>query len=181
MPKNAHELEIEVDPWQHLPKAEMQAIEMKYEGKSYREIAEELDITYDTIAEWFRTVGKLRDVYISYAAQQNELIRSEATQELKGLLKKAVRRIGKLVESKNEKVALNAAQEVLDRELGKPTQPIVTDDSREIDDLANDVRELLDQFDIQNGYHPFEANPNGDTATEPERTDSGDTADIIDT
>lgn len=177
MPKTAHELETDIDPWEHLPEAEMSAIQMRYEGKSQQEIADALEVPVNTVAGWFRRTGKLLDPYIGYAAKQNELIRGEATNALKGLLKKSVKKLETLIDSKNEKVSLGAVQEVLDRELGKPTQPIVTEDSREVDQLAADVQNLLDQFDIQNGYQPFAANPNGDTEPADDEPASDPTAD----
>lgn len=46
---------------------------------------------------------------------------------LEGLTPRAISRLGKLVESDNESVALNAAKEVLDRTLGKSKQSVSVD------------------------------------------------------
>lgn len=46
---------------------------------------------------------------------------------LEGLTPRAISRLGKLVESDNESVALSAAKEVLDRTLGKAKQSVTVD------------------------------------------------------
>ena len=50
-----------------------------------------------------------------------------ALHRIKGLTFRAIERMGKLMESDNETVALNAAKDILDRGLGKAKQNVAVD------------------------------------------------------
>lgn len=46
------------------------AIDMKWKGFKYREIAEKLGVSLDTVKSWFRSVGLLRVHYEDYVHDQ---------------------------------------------------------------------------------------------------------------
>lgn len=52
---------------------EKTAIELKYLGNSYAEIASKIDVAPSTIAEWFATGGKLYEDYLAYSKKMNRL------------------------------------------------------------------------------------------------------------
>ena len=58
-----------------------------------------------------------------------------ALQRIKGLTFRAIDRMGKLMESDNEAVALNAAKDILDRGLGKAKQNVAVDVQHSLSDM----------------------------------------------
>ena len=54
---------------------------------------------------------------------------------IKGLTFRAIERMGKLMESDNEAVALNAAKDILDRGLGKARQNVAVDVQHSLSDM----------------------------------------------
>jgi len=58
-----------------------------------------------------------------------------ALHRIKGLTFRAIDRMGKLMESDNETVALNAAKDILDRGLGKAKQNVAVDVQHSLSDM----------------------------------------------
>jgi hypothetical protein len=58
-----------------------------------------------------------------------------ALHRIKGLTFRAIDRMGKLMESDNETVALNAAKDILDRGLGKARQNVAVDVQHSLSDM----------------------------------------------
>lgn len=64
-----------------LPLKEQQAIELKYQGVPYTEIAEKIDIKIDTISGWFEKSGKLFRAYEKYESNLNDIRRKKALEQ----------------------------------------------------------------------------------------------------
>lgn len=109
----------------YLDKNDLRVLEMKYEGKTYQEMADETGISYSSISKWFKGEGRLFGIYQKYAIEQNQLRREAALQILKKNLAKAANKIVELIDSKNQAIAGTYAKELLDRELGRPVQPVL--------------------------------------------------------
>ena len=68
------------------------AIELRYEGKTYKEISEQLSEVFkvnfrpDRIGHWFASNGILEEPYIDFAKKENERVRRFVSEQLKGLL-----------------------------------------------------------------------------------------------
>lgn len=52
---------------------EKTAIELKYLGNSYAEIASKIDVAPSTLADWFSANGKLHKDYLAYSKKMNRL------------------------------------------------------------------------------------------------------------
>ena len=104
------------------------AIELRYGGFTYDEISNELEINAPTIRTWFApsmNVNGIHDAYVKYAEEQNEKRRSAADLKMRALLERAVDRVGELMEDADkDSVRLSAAQEIIDRGLGKTVQVV---------------------------------------------------------
>src|SRR3990167_9370763 len=70
------------------------AIEMRYVGKTYSQIAEDLtaqfkrDFRADVVARWFRSNGILELEYLDYARKENDRRRQFVVEELKKVIPK---------------------------------------------------------------------------------------------
>ncbi len=68
------------------------AVELRYAGKNYPEIAEALttefkkDFTHDRMRKWFARKGILETQYLDYAKKENERRRQEIMEEAKKIL-----------------------------------------------------------------------------------------------
>lgn len=87
-----------------------EAIEQRYLGKTYKEIAEYLSKRYAagkrkdfkevTVRFWFGTVGMLYDAYFEYSKSENERRRRAMTEELKKLLPMVPKKLLSILERK---------------------------------------------------------------------------------
>jgi hypothetical protein len=102
-----------------------QAIEMKYDGLTYVEIEKALQIGKGTAGWWFQHDGPLRQQYLEYEAEQNQIRRDMAMNALRRSFDKSMKVLVKLLESDDEKIRIQAIKEINDRILGKPIQPIL--------------------------------------------------------
>lgn len=117
------------------------ALEMKYEGASYREIAEKLNEHYSkktnkafseqTIKDWFKESGTLCVEYRAYEKEADEIHR-ENTDMIKKMgvrireqnFRIANEMLVALMGSQTDNVKLAAVKELLDRVEGKPTDNV---------------------------------------------------------
>lgn len=120
-----------------LSEPKMLAIEMKYEGYSYPEIRAALAERYageqppalKTIQMWFYKNGELYDFYKAYAISENKLRAREARLTIKAHVKNAVRTLVQVMnKSKLDFARVQAAKELLARELGDPVKTVVNID-----------------------------------------------------
>lgn len=124
-----------------LEKYHKRAIELKYKGKSYDEIAETLDqefkknrvgkFTKQTIADYFKEAGTLYEAYRQYEDEWDTINRELRTAALKAgvqILESNFRMTCEmliaLLGSEKDIVKLGAIREILDRVVGKAKQPI---------------------------------------------------------
>ncbi len=124
----------------HLTEYHRRAMEMKYRGNSYQDIAERLNEYADksmvsrkfkmqTIKDWFKENGALAEAYRLYEQEMDGIHR-----EILGVIKKASARVREenfrlanemlvaLMGSQNDNVKLGAIKELLDRVEGQPKQ-----------------------------------------------------------
>jgi len=109
------------------------AIELRYRGYSYPRMMEVLkDENYEvppieTLYSWFHKEGYLIKEYEAYKLTENEFRKEEAHLVFKRHVADAAKTLVKKLGSRNERVAIEAAKEILNRELGKPTENIKTE------------------------------------------------------
>jgi len=124
----------------HLTEYHKKAMELKYRGVVYQDIAEKLNefgqesgvkrtFTVRSLKDWFRTDGPLYEAYRLYEEEMDEIHR-----ETLGVIKKAGARVREenfrlanemlvaLMGSQNDNVKLGAIKELLDRVEGQPKQ-----------------------------------------------------------
>lgn len=124
-----------------MEKYHKRAIELKYKGKSYDEIAEILaqefkknrvgQFTKQTIADYFKEAGTLYEAYRQYEEEWDAINRELRTAALKAgvqMLESNFRMTCEmliaLLGSEKDIVKLGAIREILDRVVGKAKQPI---------------------------------------------------------
>jgi hypothetical protein len=122
----------------HLAEYHKKALELKYKGNSYQDIAETLNSQFEksrkaefaqqTIKDWFKESGTLCEIYKLYEQEMDAI-----HQETMGAIKKAGVQIREqnfrianemlvaLMGSQTDNVKLAAVKELLDRVEGKPT------------------------------------------------------------
>jgi len=104
---------------------EQEAIRLKYLGKTYRQIANEISkyanvsVSESTIKQWFMVDGRLYIPYLTYSAKLNEQSEDEIRKELKRDAENGVKVLRSLLQKaiKNGEfqVALNIIKEQMDR------------------------------------------------------------------
>ena len=131
----------------HLTEYHKKALELKYKGNPYREIAEILNdqleqrrkagFAEQTIKDWFKESGTLCETYKLYEREMDEIHR-----ETMDAIKKAGVRIREetfvtpneilvaLMVSQTDNVKLAAVKELLDRVEGKPTDNVESEKKR---------------------------------------------------
>ena len=129
----------------HLTEYHKKALELKYKGNPYQDIAEILNsqfekskkagFTEQTIKDWFKESGTLCETYKLYEQEMDEIHR-----ETLDAIKKAGVRIREqnfrianemlvaLIGSQTDSVKLGAIRELLDRVEGKPKEVISIDE-----------------------------------------------------
>lgn len=74
-------------------------------------------------------------------------IPNEVKEALKALTMPAVQKLAELLRSDDDRVAMTAVKEVLDRNLGKPVQPVEIDPAQLPDrELKQAMAEVVDQW-----------------------------------
>lgn len=140
-----------------LKKYHKEAMEMKYRGVSYKDIAQKLTERFSkkinrsfsdqTIKDWFKETGTLCEDYRKYETEIDEIERENLV-----IIKKMGARIREenfrianemliaLMGSSNDSVKLAAVKEILDRVEGKPTEKAV--DNQKTLSYESIIREL---------------------------------------
>jgi len=116
-----------------LGEREMLAVEMRYEGYNNAEIAAAIAerfpgsaVQHQTVRAWFMRGGKIRDFYDAYVIDQNKARNSEARGMFTAHVKNAVRTLVHVMnKSKLDFARVQAAKEILARELGEPLKVVV--------------------------------------------------------
>lgn len=124
---------------------ETKAIELKYNGDKYENIAKAVGVALPTVKDWFSAGGKLKNYYIAYEAEQSELSKKEAQRVVTKNVHKAAKALVDLLGSENENIKFRAAEAILDRELGKTGQQIESKESvASLFMLADGIRKAPD-------------------------------------
>lgn len=119
-----------------LNQQELMAIELKYLGYKYSEIATKINTTENQVSDWFRHRGKLFKEYLEYAKQNNEAIIAESKLLLKSKVSEAVETLIQLMRGgiggQNSEpipysVQFKASTEIINHTIGKPELTIKTD------------------------------------------------------
>lgn len=106
---------------------ELRAIELKYLGNSYAEIAQSVGVEHSTVKSWFMRAGRLHNAYRMYSIEQTQERRDVARKIYTSNLEKAVKTIGELLGSKDERVKLAAAKQVIDTTYSESEKETVDD------------------------------------------------------
>lgn len=129
-----------------LTRPELIALEMKFEGYNYKEIAKALEEEHLTIRKWFMSSGKLHAYYKQYAAEEAEARRKEATDTFKAHLGNAVRTLVDVMnKSKFDPARVNAAKEIINRHFGEPVKPVMNMDEDKVNDYMAAAKKLRDE------------------------------------
>jgi len=106
------------------------AVELRYLGKTYLEIAEEIKnqtgefCSASGIRNWFAEGGKLLPAYFSYCEQENSARERDTRIHLRSLTQEAVGRLKKSLVDDKDKEGIRSAIYVLDKILGKTEENI---------------------------------------------------------
>ena len=114
----------------------IRAIELKYLGNSYADIAESIGVEHSTVKSWFMRSGRLYTPYLNYASEQTNEQTRMAKILLSGALLKAVKIMGELLDSKDDRIKLATAKEIIRRELIPENVPPEQPEIRVADILA---------------------------------------------
>jgi hypothetical protein len=125
---------------------QIRAVEAKAKGDTITDMAKVAGVSRNTIYEWLKLeafnteVVRFQQEFISQAQGRLKVAAQDAADEMIKLLKKG----------KYEKTRLSAAQDILDRNLGKATSRLEVDDSRKgKDNVSADVLEAeMDEADL---------------------------------
>lgn len=114
-----------------LGEKELLAIEMKFDGFNYKEIATKIDASYGVVRQWFMTGGKLRAFYDAYVEEESKARRKTADDIFKAHLNTAVRTlVDVMTRSKLDIARIAAAKEIINRQLGEPLKVIASDNGK---------------------------------------------------
>lgn len=125
----------------HLTKYHERALELKYKGYSYQNIAEDINhrfeksrkakFTEQTIKDWFRQSGTLQETYRLYEQEMDtihqetvDIIRKAGVRVREQNFRLANEMLVALMGSQNDNVKLAAIKELLDRVEGHPKDRI---------------------------------------------------------
>lgn len=127
------------------PKAKkcQDAICLKYEGEGYAVIAKKIKVPLDTIKGWFEYGGFLHEQYANYRDQKNEELKEEALVVLRGAVGTASKMLVALMGSTRDDIKFKAANAILERIYGKPTEIIVESEK----ETSDNYDELLAQIE----------------------------------
>ena len=125
----------------HITKYHERALELKYKGHSYQNIAEDINhrfeksrkakFTEQTIKDWFRQSGTLHEIYRLYEQDMDavhketvDIIRKAGVRVREQNFRLANEMLVALMGSQNDNVKLAAIKELLDRVEGHPKDRI---------------------------------------------------------
>lgn len=95
-----------------LTEKEFTAIESRYFGWSYSDIAEKIDVPKQTVNEWFKTRGKLKPYYEEFVTKMNEQRETHLKENLQ-LLDSEVAVVMRLYVKKFQEVLIKGQKKVL--------------------------------------------------------------------
>jgi len=121
------------------------AIELKYEGKKYADIANVVAVHEKTVAKWFMTGGLLHDENQEYERETNEELRKAALQIAKKNVRNAMATIVNLMTDTDSKIKLSAAKEIIEREFGKALTNVNLQGELNVSNIVNKFNKEIDE------------------------------------
>ncbi len=103
---------------------DLNAVKMRFEGVSMKDISDKIGVPYFTIRHWFSKGGRLEEYYKEYCKTQTDLLVKQARDLLKKNVKNASITLIKLLKSDSDKIRLAAADKIISREMGEPLKRI---------------------------------------------------------
>jgi hypothetical protein len=149
----------------HITKYHERALELKYKGHSYQNIAEDINHRFEksrkakfseqSIKDWFKESGTLCETYKLYEEEMDQI-----HNETMSIVRRAGARIREqnfrlanemliaLMGSSNDAVKLSAIKEILDRVEGKPKE-IIHINPQELAELSREDRWNIIPYEIR--------------------------------
>ena len=120
------------------------AIQLKYLGNSYTDIAERVGLEVSTIKSWFMRSGRLYKAYTDYCVAESNLKREIATNRFMRSLDRATQVMDELLESGDDRIRLAAAKEIIARHMD--TEEKITENELK-EERVNEMLEALNRFE----------------------------------
>lgn len=98
-----------------MDKRKLLAFQLKFEGKTYSEIAKKTGYQRGTLEVYLSKEGKWYKEYLNWQDEEISSIQIESKKKLRQLTNEAIKTVEKLLRSDNENIALKAALEILKR------------------------------------------------------------------
>lgn len=125
---------------------DFKAIELKYLGNSYQEIAQAVGVEHSTVKSWFMRSGRLSRAYLEYSMEESKNRKDNARQLFAISMDKAVKTLSGLLDSQDERVRFAAAKEIIERQ-HLEDEPTSSNDLQEI--KITDLMEAAKRIRIQ--------------------------------
>jgi hypothetical protein len=116
---------------QILDEKDIKAMELKFQGVSYKAISEQIGVEYQTVRSWFMHQGRLFQSYWEYATKEGVERKKNVRVIYRNYLLKAVETMGEMLDDKDPKIKFMAAREIISRNLD--TQDFEVEDERKAD------------------------------------------------
>lgn len=141
---------------QFLTMPQMQAMEMHFEGYTLKEVAQKLyedhgdsAPKYGTLRSWFAEGGMLFEIYEDYAKKEAEQRKQHAEKILRAHLHDAVRELVMIMtKGKTEFARLTAANQLIERQLGKPMQKVQVEPTNPMQEIFDNLGLYDDEPEI---------------------------------
>jgi hypothetical protein len=149
----------------HLSEYHKRALELKYKGHSYENIANDLNrkgeksrkakFTEQSVKDWFKEAGTLYEAYKIYEEEMDaihletmDIVRRAGARIREQNFRLANEMLVALMGSANDTVKMSAIREILDRVEGKPKETIHVNED-ELAELSVEDRWLLVPYEIR--------------------------------
>lgn len=113
-----------------------EAIRLKYENEGYAVIAKKIGVPLATVAGWFEEGGLLCESYKECRDRWNKAKEEEGLAKLRKEFETACTMLIALMGSTNDPTKLKAVLAIIERIVGKPTQPIRHEGELNLTDLS---------------------------------------------
>lgn len=125
-----------------------EAIRLKYENEGYAVIAKKIGVPLATVAGWFEEGGLLYGSYKECRDRWNKAKEEEGLAKLRKEFETACTMLIALMGSTNDPTKLKAVLAIIERIVGKPTQPIRHEGEANLTDLSYEqqLREIRKEY-----------------------------------
>ena len=141
-----------------LPLHYFQAMQLRFEGYKYHEIAKKVDLSEFTLRHLFCKGGVLYEIYQDYCIKEADIRRNEARDTMSAHIDDVARRLVQIVNTGKEIPAIMAGKEILDRIEGKTKETIEHSGTVGIAvvDVLKAIKEAQDEIRHQNNSQSTE-------------------------